>query len=208
MTHVEDDRTAPQRHRRSEIDLAEAQLRGIERLTRARHMAEAAAASAAHSRETRMDAARELEILRRHQDALITRTHEQLQESGSHPLGTAATTVVLVHRNEWFVGKLTEALHDSGCVVLPRVENGADAVGLLAAEQPNLVLVEDKVSMLPGARVVRQIRRLCPDTIIAAQVGCGDDVGPMLDAGAAHVFTRQVPPAEVAVALLSLLATG
>lgn len=208
MTHVEDDRTAPAPHRRSEIDLAEAQLRGIEQLTRARHMAEDAAASAARSRETRMDAARELEILRRHQDALITRTHEQLQESGTHALGTAATTVVLVHRNEWFAGKLSQVLRESGCVVLPRVENGADAVGLLAAEQPDLVLVEDKVSMLPAARVVRQIRRLCPGTIVAAQVAHGDDVGPMLDAGAAHVFTRQVPPAEVAAALLSLLETG
>ena len=208
MTHVEDDRTAAEPYRRSEIDLAEAQLRGIERLTRALHMAEGAASSAAHSRETRMDAARELEILRRHQDALIARTQEQLQESGTHPMGTAATTVVLVHRNEWFVGKLTEALHDSGCVVLPRVENGADAVGLIAAEQPDLVLIEGKVSMLPAARVVQQIGRLCPDTIIAAQVAYSDDVGPMLDAGAAHVFTRQVPPAEVAVALLSLLTKG
>ena len=205
MTHVEDSKAASAASRRNEIDLVQAQLRGIEQLTQAVRLAEDTTGAATRSRELRMDAARELEILRRHQSALIARTHEQLQESGTHPMGTAATTVVLVHRNEWFAGKVSEALAEGGCVVLPRLENGADALGLVVAEQPDLVLVEDKIPMVPAARLIQDIRKLCPDTLVAAHVSYGDDVGPMLEAGAAQVFTRQVPPAEVASALLTAL---
>lgn len=206
MTSIEDsNQAAPEWRPRSELDRAAAQLRGIERLTRARQMAEEAAAVAGRSREMRMDAARELEVLRRQQDALVARTQEQLRVCGTHPLGIAETTVVLVHRSEWFVDKVSEALRAGGCVVLSDVANGADAVGVVAAEQPDLVLIEGRVAMLPAEQVIRQIRSLCPTTIIAAQVDYSDSVGAMLDAGASTVFTRQVPPAEVAAALLSLV---
>lgn len=206
MTSIEDSNpAAPEWRPRSELDRAAAQLRGIERLTQARQMAEEAAAVAGRSREMRMDAVRELEVLRRQQDALVARTQEQLRVCGMHPLGIAETTVVLVHRNEWFVGRLSEALRAGGCVVLSDVVNGVDAVGVVVAEQPDLVLIEGRVAMLPGEQVIRQIRSLCPTTIIAAQVGYSDSVGAMLDAGASTVFTRQVPPAEVAAALLSLV---
>jgi CheY-like chemotaxis protein len=181
------------------------QVRAIERFNRARHMREEAAAAAARSREMRMDAARSLEVLRREHEALVSRAHEQLQASG-HLLRTVATRrVVLAHRNDWFFRQVTQALEDSGVHVLAGTDNGADAVGLVVAEQPDLVLVEDTLSMLPGVEVVREIRRFSPETVVTAQAAYGDRVGQLLDAGASAVFTRRIPPADVARSLLRLV---
>lgn len=191
--------------RRSDVDRIEQQLRGMEQFHRSRRMREQAAQAVSGSREMQMNAARELDVTRRETDALIARSEEQLRSSGQEPLGTAACTVLLAHRNAWYVGQVCGALVDVGCVVLPQVRNGADAVGLAAAEQPDLVLVEDALEMLTGEEVVRQIRELCPNAVIVAQVAYGDGIGAMTDAGASAVFTRQVPPAEVAQGLLSLI---
>ena len=196
----------PDRTPRSELDLAAQQLRSIERFNHTRQLAEAAAAAAARSREMRMDAARRIEVLRREHDALVARAHAQLQSSGHLLYGTSYRRVVLAHRNEWFVGKVADALEEHGLVVVARLDNGADVVGLAVAEQPDLVLVEDTLAMVPGEQVVREIREFCPGTVLAAQVPYGDRVGPMLDAGAATVFTRQVPPLDVAAGLLAQLA--
>ena len=84
-------------------------------------------------------------------------------------------------------------------------DNGADAVGLIAAEQPDLVLIEDTLSMLAGAEVVREVRHFCPETVVTAKAAYGDRVGRLLDAGPSAVFTRQTPPAEVALSLLRLV---
>ena len=191
---------------RSELDLAAQQLRSIERFNRTRQLAESAAAAAARSREMRMDAARRIEVLRREHEALVARAHEQLRSGGHVLYGTSHRRVVLAHRNEWFVGKLADTLEEHGVVVVARLDNGADVVGLAVAEQPDLVLVEDTLAMVSGEQVVREIREFCPGTLLAAQVPHGDRVGPLLDAGAATVFTRQVPPRDVAAGLLAQLA--
>ncbi|MDP9376967.1 MAG: hypothetical protein M3P40_05255 [Actinomycetota bacterium] len=140
--------------RRTDIDLAEAQLRGIERFNRSRHMREVAAGAVTGSREAHMDAARELAILRREHDALVARAQRQLEDSGSHCLGTPQRTVVIAHRNEWFVGKVADAVRNGGHTVLPHIANGADAVGFVTAEQPDLVLVEDRLEMMSGVEAV------------------------------------------------------
>ena len=196
---------APVRRARTELDLAAQQLSAIERFNGARHTAEQAAAVVARSREMRMDVARSLEVLRREHDAVVRRAHEQLGLTGSLLGATSDRRVVIAHRNAWFVGKLAAALHDRGLRVVAQVDNGADAVGIAVAEQPDLLVVEDTLAMVPGEQVVRDVRSYCPGTLVAAQVAHGDRVGPLLDAGAATVFTRQVPPLEAARSLLDLL---
>lgn len=191
---------------RSELDLAAEQLRAIARFNEARHMAEQAAAAAARSREMRMDSARSMEVLRREHDALISRAHEQLRVTGNRLRGTSEPRVVLAHRNAWFLDKVARDLQDHGLRVVACLDNGADTVGLAVAEQPDLLLVEDTLAMVPGEQVVREVRRFCPRTVVAAQVAHGDRVGLLLEAGAATVFHRQVPPLEVARGLLGLLA--
>ena len=198
----------PEWHPRSELDVAAQQLRAIEIFNRARHMREEAAAAAARSRELRMDAARSLEVLRREHDAVVARAHEQLRVTGHLLHGTAERRAVLAHRNGWFVSRIGAVLEDSGVHVIAEVYNGADAVGLVVAEQPDLVLVEDVLAMVPGEEVVREVRRFSPETVVAAQVAHAERIGRLLDAGAAAVFQRQIPPVDVARALLELVAAG
>ena len=190
---------------RSELDLAAQQLQAIARFNDARRMAEGAAAAVARSREMRMDVARSLEVLRREHDAVVRRAHDQLRVTGSMLRSTAGRRVVIAHRSDWYVGKVTAALQDRGLLVVARVDNGADAVGIALAEQPDLIVVEDTLAMVPGEQVVRDVRSYCPQTLIAAQVAYGDRVSALLQAGAAAVFTRQVPPGEAVTSMLDLL---
>jgi hypothetical protein len=196
---------APSWRPRSQLDLAAQQLQAIRRFNDARHTAEAATASVARSREMRMDVTRSLEVLRREHDAVVRRAHEQLCLTGALLRGTPERRVVIAHRNEWFVGKVAHALQDQGVLVVAQVDNGADAVGIAVAEQPDLLMVEDTLAMVPGEQVVRDVRSYCPDTLVAAQVANGDRVGPLLHAGAAAVFTRQVPPLDAVRSMLALL---
>ena len=189
---------------RTELDLAAQQLQAIARFNDARRMAGAASAAAARSREMRMDVTRSLEVLRREHDAVVHRAHEQLRLTGALLRGTPQRRVVIAHRNEWFVGKVSHALRDSGVLVVAQVDNGADAVGIAVAEQPDLVLVEDTLAMVPGEQVVRDVLSYCPSTVVAAQVAYGDRVAHFLDAGAAAVFTRSVPPADAARSMVGL----
>ena len=193
---------------RTQLDLAAQQLQAIARFNDARRTAEGAAAAVGRSREMRMDVTRSLEVLRREHDAVVHRAHEQLRLTGALLCGTAERRVVIAHRNAWFAGRVTHALQDGGLLVVARVDNGADAIGIAVAEQPDLLLVEDTLAMVPGEQVVRDVRGYCPSTLVAAQVAHGDRVGALLDAGAAAVFTRSVPPDEAARSLLSLLAAA
>jgi len=188
----------------SELDLAMTQLAAIQRFTAERATA-LAAEVAAHTREMRLDAARRVDVLRRKQDALVARAHAQLQHAGGPLFVLPPVRAVLAHRSPWFVEKVTSALLEAQVEVVAHTSNGAEAVGIAVAEQPDLVLVEDSLEMVTGEEVVRDLREFCPDTAIAAQVAYGDRVGAMLEAGAETVFTRQVPPADVAEQLQALL---
>ena len=191
---------------RTPVELASRQLHAIEAFNAARRTAEQAAAAAGRSREMRMDADRTLEVIRREHQAIIARTEVQLRESAALLRATSGRRVVLAHRNAWFVGKVSELLRDNGFAIVAAVDNGADAVGTAVAEQPDLLLVEDRLAMVPGEHVVREVRRYCSDALIAAQVDYGDRVGALLEAGASAVFTRQIPPADVARRLRGLFA--
>lgn len=190
---------------RTEIDLALQQLAAVDAFTASLRTADRALAAANRSRETRMDAARRMEVLRRQHDAVVARSHEQLRRTGELLRGTLAPRVLLAHRNAWFADKLAHVLQDRGVQVVARTDNGADAVGLTVAEQPDLLLVEDTLAMVPGEQVVAEVTRLSPGVLVTAQVAYGDRVGALLNAGAVTVFTRQVPPADVARALDDLV---
>lgn len=153
-----------------------------------------------------MDDTWAMEVIRREHQALITRAHEQLRLSGDLLRDRARRRVVLAHRNEWFSQKVAEQLQEQDWVVVAMLSNGADAVGVTVAEQPELLLVEDFLAMVPGEQVVRDVRQFCPQTVVAAQVAHGDRVAALLEAGAATVWTRQVPPREVAQGLMALVA--
>ena len=187
----------------NERDLVARQLEAVDAFHRARRLAERTERVAGRSREMRLDASRRLDVLRREHDALVARSQQQLTSSlRKAPPGCR---VVLAHRNEWFVGVVADLVRARGLDVVAELDNGADAVGTVVAEQPDLLLVEDALAMLPGEQVVREVVKFSPSTLVVAQVAYGDRVGDLLDAGADAVVTRQVPPREVAQKMCELV---
>lgn len=205
MTTTDRHVAAPVWRPRTELDLVEQQLRAIDAFHAARREREAALQATARTRETRLDASRLLEVLRRQHDALVARSHHQLRSSG-HVLGDLAECrVVLAHRSEWFLRQVALPLQDSGVQVVGQLDNAADVVGVLVAEQPDLVLVEDALPMGRGDLVVGEARALAPGTLVAVQAEGPERLVALLDAGAAAVFPRGTPPRDLAVELLRLL---
>jgi predicted site-specific integrase-resolvase len=191
--------------RATQADLARRQLQAIESWHRARRAAEQAFEARTASREVRMDLSRHVEVLRTQHDAIVRRTDQHLRD-GVHPLTRqVADRAVVVHRNEWFTGKVTAELQRCGIEVVEALCNGAEAVGVVVAEQPELLLVEDSLPMLPGEDVVRETRRFAPDTLVVGLVDYQDRVAALHAVGATAVFTRRVPPAEVVGGAVDLL---
>lgn len=175
---------------RSDLELAAQQLRAIDRFHAARLAAEGS------------DGPERLEVVRREHAALVARAHAQLRATGDLLAEQVPCRAVLAHRSPWFAEAVAEVLRDGGIEVLAGLDDGADLVGTAVAEQPDLVLIDED---LGAERLVREVREYCPSTLVAAQVSGGARVGALLDAGAATVFTRQVPPAEVGLRLRELL---
>jgi CheY-like chemotaxis protein len=181
------------------------QLAAIDALTRTCRDVHVWAAEAG-SRETRLDRARRLDVLRRQHRALVEATERQLRDTGD-PLSSApAPRVVVAHRNDWFKDKVGQGLRTRCMQVVAELSNGADAVGVVLAEQPELLLLEDKLPMLGALEVLAEVRRWAPQTLVAVQVANDWEIGAFLEAGACTAFTRRIPPADIADALCSMLA--
>ena len=189
---------------RSHAALLRDQLAGIDAWNRCRRAA-ADAAPDPSSPEMRLEQARRHDVLQRQHHALIDFTHQQMQEAGLPLLTPTAARLVLVHRNAWFKEKVSAALRAEGVQVVARLENGADAVGVVIAEQPDLLLVEDRLPMVSGPDVIREARRYAPGTVVAAQVANDWEVAGLLDAGAHAAFSRRIPPADVAQEMARLV---
>jgi CheY-like chemotaxis protein len=153
---------------------------------------------ATNGREGRMDANRMREVARRERDALVARTGRR--RGVTRPETARA---LLAHRHPWFTERLAELLQEAGVDVVAQAANGADAVGIAVAEQPELVLVEDSLLMLPADEAVREIRKYCPHAVIAVRVSGQDRAGLMLEAGADTVLARQLRPEEVVSQVLA-----
>ena len=155
------------------------------------------------SREQDLDAARERDVVRAMQGALSDRLADA--STGDRAVGAGGPTAVVAHRDGWYGGRIAEALAGSGVHVLAVLQDGAQAVGVAVAEQPDLVVVEDRLPTLSGPRAVRAVRRWCEAAKVAAQIDHPDRRGDLLDAGAHAVFTRRDAPPDVAAVLLALL---
>ena len=188
--------------RRTVLDRSVAQIRGVDRLARWCADALHAQPAGTGSRENALDASRRRDVVERQRQAMCDRVDAQPDE----PTPGTAPTAVLAHRNDWFAGSIAAALAAARVMVVARVSNGADAVGICAAEQPDLLLIEDQLPMLPGPAAVLAVREFSPGTRVVAQVGYAERIGDLLDAGAAAAFARRVPPADVAAALIELAA--
>ena len=192
---------------RSDLELAQQQLAAIERWHAARRTAQEAAQLTAASREARMDLARRLDVIRAEHRAIVERTEAHLRRSVELLQSSAPRRAVVVHRNSWFTDTVVGDLLSRSIQVVATLTNGAEAVGTVVAEQPDLLLVEDSLPMMSGEDVVREVRDFSPLTRIAAQVAYDDRIAALLDAGAHAAYTRRVPPRDVAQGLADMLVT-
>jgi DNA-binding NarL/FixJ family response regulator len=112
---------------------------------------------------------------------------------------------VVSHRQEWFSGNMVGGLRAGGVAVVAELQNGADALGVVVAEQPDVLLVEDEVPMVSGLELTEAAARYAPSTLVVVQVEHDWDIGPFLDAGATTVCTRRTPPARILADLLAAL---
>lgn len=154
----------------------------------------------------RLDLDRRLDARRREQAAIIARADAQLRLTGDI-LGTnGPLRAVVAHRNEWIARKITGLLADRKVHVVGTFTDGADAAGTVVAEQPDLLVVEDRLPTLTGVDVVREAREYSPLSVVGAQAL--DDAGfsSLVDAGAHAVFTRHIPPGDIVDQLLKCAA--
>jgi DNA-binding NarL/FixJ family response regulator len=153
-----------------------------------------------------MDLARRMDVIRAEHGAIVDRTDAHLRRTVELLRRHAPVRAVVAHRSEWFADKLCTALTEHEIEVVARLTNGAEAVGAVVAEQPDLLLVEDSLPMVTGEDVVKDVRAFSPWTWVGAQVAYDDRIASMLAAGAHTAYTRRIPPAEVAKDLTRLLA--
>lgn len=179
------------------------QLRGIAAFHALR--AACTAAVAGQSREQRLDAARSADMFARAHSALVERTGLDLLGSGGVLYWPVPLRVVLVTREEWFLAQISAALVDRGMDVVARLDNGADALGVVAAEQPDLLVLDRSLPMLSGDQLIRWTELVSPATRTAAKVLDDREIAPTLACGASTAFARRVPAAEVATTLSALV---
>jgi CheY-like chemotaxis protein len=148
------------------------------------------------SREAKIDARRRLDALRRANAALVARSKVAVVVAQQLPPG-AAPRALVVHRQDWMRGKLVLGLRGQGLEIVAEATDGAEALGIAIAEQPDLVVIEDRVPSMTTTEVLRSLREFAPGTVSAAQVEHGDEKEEMLEAGASVVFSRRTPPAEL-----------
>lgn len=185
--------------------LLQAQLRGIGLWHAAREAIEESLFRPGLTREARLELARHLNVRRREHAALIAHIDATTDEGAGRLVSADKVRAVIAHRHAWTRDKLTAALLARDVDVVHVGDNGADAVGVCAAEQPTLLVLDELLTMRTGAEVVHEVQHLSPGTLIAAYVPHDGGIGSLLDAGAAVVATRQVPPVDVVDHLVTLI---
>ena len=182
------------------------QVKALDHWNIARHQRERLLAAASGSREEQLDVVRRLQVLRHAHGAVLARTGEFLVDAAAPMAASRAPRAIIAHRQEWLVNKLSQSLGAQGVRVVAVTANGAEALGLTVAEQPELLFCGDTLAMMTPAELVAEAALFSPQTVLAAQVAHGALVGELLDAGAHSVVTRQIPPDDVAGTLSSLVA--
>jgi len=193
---------------RSQLDLLKAQVRAIDAWNNSNRLTRDADAMIGLTREMRLDLNHRLQARRREQAALVARVDEQLRSSGQLLSARRPPRAVLAHRNDWLCGKVRARLEERGVTVVGIYSDGADAAGTIVAEQPDVVFFEDRLPSLAGSDLVRRVRDFSPLSVIGAQVEDSRGIASLVDVGAHAVFTRRVPPVDMADQLLACLHDG
>ncbi len=158
------------------------------------------------SREARMDRDRRRSALRAEKASLIAHARHRLADSEQLLHVPGRVRVVLAHRNDWFRGRVAAALSAAGVDVTDESVDGADAVGAIAAEQPDVALIEELLPTYRGLEVIERLQQAAPATRLAVQVADSSTAEQFQRRGVCAVLTRNMPPAEVAERLVQCAA--
>ena len=189
---------------RTELALVLDQIEGLEGWRRDRDPARAdhPPAPAAPSREQHLDRTRRREASLRERSALLRSLDRQL--AGTRVAGSGPRAVV-AHRHAWFRDRLAAALEQRGVDVVALADDGAEALGIAVAEQPDLLLVQELLPSLTGLEVLTAASTHAHHTLLAVQLAHAEHEPAHVAGGARVVLSDSVPPAEVAQRLLVAL---
>jgi CheY-like chemotaxis protein len=160
------------------------QLEGLERwhAVRAARLADLDLRLSASSRDERLVAGRQRDALERAHAVVEEQAGEQLR-TGLQP-SAGASTLLVAHPQPWTAERLSARLGDLGMCVIAQDGNGADALGRLVAEQPDVLVVNDVLSMLSGVQLIEEARLLAPATRVVALVSGSAGFALAQEAGA------------------------
>lgn len=185
---------------RTSTQLLALQLRAVEAWG-AHRVAELSPTSGG-SREDKMDRSRRLELLERQHVAVLARLDRQWLAPFRDVSGARA---VLALRQEWYAEKVAATLAEHGVSVLDDCDNGADVLGTVLAEQPELLVLECRLPMHGGVDLVEALCRFAPGTLVVVVGAYDEEVAVLRRAGAALAFPRQRPTDQVLGELVELL---
>jgi anti-anti-sigma factor len=185
-----------------DVGRAEAQIKGIDRLLSRSHEP---LPPAAH-REQKFELDRLREAVLREVQAARDRAAQHLAQAPEGTWQQEQPRVVLAHRNEWFRSRISAALTARGVTVVGDVDNGADASGVTTVEQPDLLVLEDRLPSFTGPDVIRRVKETCPGLLVAVQVLDDSFLARALEAGADATFGRSTAAPDIADLLVQLLA--
>jgi hypothetical protein len=144
--------------RRLDVPLVEAQVKGIDRLLSRSREPLRPTIDGTMSREQEFELARLHEAVVREVQAARGRAAEHLAQAPKGTWRQDQPRVVLAHRNEWFRSKLAVALTAEGIRVVADTDNGADASGITTVEQPDLLVLEDRLPSFTGPDVIGRVK--------------------------------------------------
>lgn len=181
------------------------QLAAVDAWNTGRRLRERALMTEPMSREQRLVADRRMAVLERAHAAVLGRADAALEADPAPIASRPALRAVIAHRHLWLADRLSAALASQGVLVVASSGNGAEALGVVVAEQPDLLVAGDVLAMMSSAELLAEAEHYAPFTARAVHVDDSAGVGPALDAGAQSVFVRQMPPDDVAEGLMLLL---
>ncbi|MCW2621929.1 MAG: hypothetical protein JWL64_1531 [Frankiales bacterium] len=198
--------TAPLR-RRSNAQLLAMQLEAVRAWNRSRgaRLHELERAIPQQDRASRSESTRRLAALRASHHALLARADQALSDADRLLWSDRRPRAVLVHRSVWLRDQLAAALECRGVWVIASLGDGADAVGTVVCEQPELLITEDVVPLVSGLDLASETAEYSVATIVGVQTSDNRSLGAFVDAGARAWFTRQSPPDHIADQCVRLL---
>lgn len=116
-------------------------------------------------------------------------------------------TIILVDDEPVTRGAVRRLLEQDGFEVRAETQAGETAIKIVARERPQLCLVDPNTPR-GGLRVVREVSRQVPSTVIVALTGSEsrDDLADAIRAGASGYLVKSMNPLRIAPALRGVLA--